>query len=75
LNKFAAYTKAHDSITVEYYTSTLPISIAQFINRAVKPTLLENCEEAIVVEKDLQAIGVIKYDEPTKDSRDVSRKS
>ena len=28
LNKFAAYTKPHDSIAVDYYTSTLPTSIA-----------------------------------------------
>ena len=68
LNKFAVDTKPHDSITVDYYTSALPTNIAQFVNRATKPTLLENCEEAIIVEKDLCAIGVIKDDEPTKDS-------
>jgi len=54
--------------------SALPTSIVQFIKRAVKPTLLENCEEVITVEKDLHAIGVIKDDEPTKESRDVSKK-
>lgn len=36
--------------------------------------LLENYEEAIVVEKDLHAIGVINDDEPKKDSRYASRK-
>jgi len=45
------------------------------IKRVVKPTLLENCEEAIAVEKDLRAIGVIKHDESAKDSKDASRKS
>jgi len=40
----------------------------------VKPTLLESCEEAIVVEKDLRAIGVIKDDESTKYLKDVRRK-
>jgi len=75
LNKFAADTKPHDSIIVDYYTSALPTNIAQFVKRAVKPTLLENCGEAIVVEKHLCAIRVIKDDEPTKESRDVSRKS
>lgn len=28
LNKFSTYTKPHDSITVDHYTSTLPTSIA-----------------------------------------------
>lgn len=31
LNKFAADTKPHDSITVDYYTSALPTSIVQFV--------------------------------------------
>lgn len=39
----------------------------------MKPTLLENYEELIVVEKDLRMIGVIKDDEPAKDSKYVSR--
>ena len=52
LNKFAADTKPHDSITIYYYMSALLTSIAQFVKQATEPTLLENCEEAIVVEKD-----------------------
>jgi len=31
LNKFAADTKRHDSITIDYYTSALPTTIVQFI--------------------------------------------
>jgi len=31
LKKFSIDTKPHDSITVDYYTSTLPTSIVQFI--------------------------------------------
>jgi len=31
LNKFTAYTKPHDSITTNYYTSTPPTNIAQFV--------------------------------------------
>lgn len=42
---------------------------------ALKPTILEKCEEAIVVEKDLCTIGVIKDDEPENYSKDVSIKS
>jgi len=41
----------------------------------MKPTLLEYCKEAIVVEKDLCMIGVIKDDEPVKCSKEESRKS
>jgi len=36
---------------------------------------MENCEEAIFVEKYLHAIGVMKDDEPSKDSKDASRKT
>jgi len=74
LNKFAADMKPHDSITVDYYTYTLPTSIAQFIKRAMKPMLLENYDEAIAMEKDLCMIGVIKDDKPMKDSISASRK-
>ena len=74
LNKFVTDTKPHESITVDYYTSALPTNIAQFVKWAVKPTLLESCEEAIVVEKYLCAIKVIKDDESTKDSKFASRK-
>lgn len=35
LNKFISDTKPHDSITVDYYTSTLPINITQFVKRAM----------------------------------------
>jgi len=41
----------------------------------MKPTLSKNCQEAIDVEKDLCAIGVIVDDEPAKDSKDVGRRS
>lgn len=47
----------------------------QFVKWVAKPTLLENCEEAIVVEKDLCMIRVIKDGELKKESRDVSKKS
>lgn len=73
LNKLAVDTKPHESITVDYYTSALPTNIVQFVKRATKPTLLENCEEEIAIEKDVCAIGVIKDDEPMKDSRGRSR--
>ena len=63
LNKFTAYTKPHDSITTNYYTSTPPTNIAQFVKWDAKPTLSENCQEAIYVEKDLRAIGVILDDD------------
>lgn len=73
MNKFAADTKPNDSITVDYYTFSLPTTIVQFIKRVVKPTLLERCEGAIVVEKDLCTIRVIKDDESMKDSKDVRK--
>jgi len=74
LNKFAADIKPHDSITIEYYTSAQPTSVLQFVKQVAKPTLLENGDKEIAIEKDLHVIGAIKDDEPTKDSRDASRK-
>jgi len=41
----------------------------------VKPTLLENFQEAIDVEKYLRVIGVIVDGKPTKDSKDMGRRS
>ncbi len=41
LNKFVVDRKPHDSITIDYYTSALLTSIAQFVKRAAKPTLFE----------------------------------
>jgi len=41
-NKFSVDTKPHNSITVDYYTSALPTTIAQFFKRVAKPTLLES---------------------------------
>ena len=41
----------------------------------MKPTILESCEDVIAIEKYLHTIGVIKDDEPAKDSRDARRKS
>lgn len=74
LNKFSMDTKPHDSIIVDYYTSTLLTSIAQFVKRATKPKLLESCKEVVVVQKDLHVIEVIRDEESTKDSKDESRK-
>lgn len=41
----------------------------------MRPTLLENCEEAIIVDKYLRVVGVIKDDQSTKESKDARRKS
>lgn len=43
LNNFTANTKPHDSIIVDYYMSTLPTNVVQFIKRVAKPKLSENC--------------------------------
>ena len=75
LKKFTADTKPRDSIIADYCTSTLSTNIAHFVKWGMKPTLSKNCQEAIDVEKDLCAIGVIVDDEPAKDSKDVGRRS
>jgi len=45
------------------------------MKRAVKETFAQNFEEAIVVEKDLHAIGVIVDDESSKDSKETGKRS
>ena len=42
LNKFLENKKPHDSITIYYYTSTLPTSIAQFVKINAKETPAQN---------------------------------
>ena len=44
------------AIQVEYYTATLPLTIAMFVKRKEIRTLEENFEEAIKIEKDLASI-------------------
>lgn len=50
---------------------SLSTIIAEFIKWVVKPTLLENFQEEIDVEKDLRAIVIIVDDEISKDSKDT----
>lgn len=75
LNKFLENIKPHDSITIDYYTSTLPASVTQFVKRTVKQTLMENNEDATTIEKDLCAIGFISNDKPINDSKDIGKMS
>ena len=75
LNRFPEDTKPHNSITIDYYTSALPTRIVQLVNEIAKPTLIKNYEEDITVEKELCAIRLILDDEPTKDSKDTSKRS
>lgn len=72
LNRFPIDTKSHDSISTDYYTFVLPTSISQFVKRAIRQPLLENFEEDIIVVEYLRVVGVIKDDQSTKDSNDVS---
>ena len=41
---------------IEFYTAALLAHISMFVKRKEKQTLAENFEEAIKVEKDLEAI-------------------
>lgn len=75
LNKFPPGTQPHDSITIDYYTTTLPTNISSFAKRVAKETLALNFAEAIVVEKFLHAIGVITDDNESKYFKEIGRKS
>lgn len=50
-----------------YHTAARPSKVHE-------NNLHENYEEVIIVENDLRVIGVIKDDEPAKESKDASRK-
>lgn len=51
LNKIPTASKPSEKIRSEWYITTLPSNIAIFVDRAAKPTLVENMKEALVVEK------------------------
>lgn len=52
----------------------MPISIAQFVKRATRPTLTKNCEEDITIDKYLHTIGVIVDDESTMESKYMGKR-
>ena len=49
--------KLPKAIQIEYYTATLPLTVAMFVKRKEIRTLEENFEEAIQIEKDLASIS------------------
>lgn len=56
LNKIIVTSKPSEEIWNEWYISALPSNIANFIDRAAKPTLVENMKEAIAMEKRILAL-------------------
>ena len=52
-NKIPATSRPAEDVTIEFYTSALPVSMAMFVRQKAKLTLVENFEEAIKVEKDM----------------------
>lgn len=63
LNKFPWSMQLYDSISIDYYTDSLPTNISQFVKRVEKVTLSLNFGEVVVVKKDLLVIGVIMDDD------------
>ena len=55
-NRIPATSRPAEDVTIEFYTSALPVSMAMFVRRAAKPTLTETFDEAIKVEKYMFAI-------------------
>jgi len=56
LNKIPMTSKPSDEVQNEWYISALPSNATIFIDKATKPTLVENMKEAIVVEKQILAL-------------------
>ena len=55
-NRIPATSRLAEDVIIEFYTSSLPVSMAMFVRRAAKSTLTETFDEAIKVEKDMFAI-------------------
>jgi hypothetical protein len=51
MNKILEDSRPADNVIIEFYTTTLPSSIAIFVKRAGKNTLAETFEETLDVEK------------------------
>jgi len=56
LNKIPMASKPSDEVQNEWYISNLPSNTTIFIDRDAKPTLAENIEEAIAIEKRILAV-------------------
>jgi hypothetical protein len=52
-NKILETSRPINDVTIKFYTSSLPPSMAMFMKRTKKETFNENFEEAIKVENDL----------------------
>jgi hypothetical protein len=57
INKIPETSKPNLDIQIDFYSSTLPVSIAMFIKRANKNTLIEAMHEALEVEKEISSIA------------------
>jgi hypothetical protein len=66
LNKMPETSKPGLDIQVEFYSSTLPVSIAMFVKRESKNTLTEEMQEDLYVEKEISSIA---SKSPSEDSR------
>lgn len=56
LNNIPTTTRPVEEVTLELYTSALPLSIAMFFKRAKLTTLEETFDEAILVEKEISSL-------------------
>ena len=56
LNKIPETSRPSNEVQIEWHISTLPSNSAIFVDRATKPTLVENMKEAIVVENCILAV-------------------
>jgi hypothetical protein len=50
LNKFQPEVKSTQELQIEVYSNALPTSISMFVKRVAKATLVENFEEAKMIE-------------------------
>ena len=62
LNKFPVDVTLDYSITIDYYTRSLPQDIVMFIKHEAKPTVFENFSTMLAVEKDLLSIGALEHE-------------
>jgi hypothetical protein len=61
VNKIPTTSKPANNVSVEFYTSILPVSMAMFVKIAKKGTLEDTFKEVIKVEKDMLSFVIAQF--------------
>lgn len=76
-NKIPTAARPVEAVTIKFYTSALPLSMAMFVKRSKLENLEETFEEAILVEKEMMSLKphLMNESDGTSSSRKKSENS